>query len=259
MADTSKGSPERFAYSWERFSELSPEQENHFNLWTSPLNESDWKGARFLDVGCGAGRNSFWAFKKGAASGIAVDVDERSLALARQNLAQHEAAEVLFCSAYDIELENEVDIAFSIGVIHHLDDPDLAIAKMAQATKPGGKVLIWVYGYENLEFYVNVFTPLRKLAFSWMPLWLVRQLAYLPAALLWLIVRSGISSIAYLKVLKTYPFMYLHHIVFDQMLPKIANYWKKDEAKALFERAGLKDIKIEWINQVSWTVIGTKS
>ena len=41
----------------------------------------------FLDVGCGMGRNSYWPMAYGAASGLAIDIDDRSLAAARQTLA----------------------------------------------------------------------------------------------------------------------------------------------------------------------------
>jgi len=38
-----KGSPDRFGYSWERFNELTPEQERQFQLWTVHLSpERDW-------------------------------------------------------------------------------------------------------------------------------------------------------------------------------------------------------------------------
>ena len=194
----------------------------------------------------------------GAASCVSVDLDERSLRAARENLAKYPTAEVRRCSIYDLDYVDEFDIAFSIGVIHHLDNPTLAVRKLTQATKPGGRVLIWVYGYENLEFFVNVLNPARKLFFSWMPLWLVRLLAYVPTAVLWLMLRMGITPIEYLKMLKGFPFMHLHHIVFDQMLPRIANYWTRDEAAALLTGAGLTDVKTAWVNEVSWSVIGTK-
>ena len=85
-ADTITGSSARFGYSWDAFSELTPEQEEQFRRWTVLLDPDDgWQGLRFLDVGCGAGRNSYWAMKYGAASGTAIDVDETSLAAARRN------------------------------------------------------------------------------------------------------------------------------------------------------------------------------
>jgi SAM-dependent methyltransferase len=55
-------------------------------------------------------------------------------------------------SIYEIPYESEFDIAFSIGVIHHPEHPDIAIEQLVKATKSGGRILIWVYGYENLEF-----------------------------------------------------------------------------------------------------------
>ena len=48
-------------------------------------------------------------------------------------------------SAYDLPFEGRFDLAFSIGVIHHLEYPQRALERMACAVKPGGRVLIWVY------------------------------------------------------------------------------------------------------------------
>src|SRR5262245_34583760 len=130
--DDQKGSPDRFGYSWERFSDLTPEQEAQFRLWTTHLSpERDWAGKSFLDGGCGAGRNSYWAMSYGAASCVAVDLDERSLQAARRNLARFPAAEVRKCSLYDLPYHDCFDIAFSIGVIHHLNDPRRAVRKLA--------------------------------------------------------------------------------------------------------------------------------
>jgi hypothetical protein len=42
------------------------------------------------------------------------------------------------------------------------------------------------------------------------------------------------------------------------MLPRISNYWKKDEAVDLLRQAGLRDIRTEWVNECSWTVRGVK-
>jgi SAM-dependent methyltransferase len=254
-----RGSPDRFGYSWDRFNELTPEQERQFQLWTVHLSpEHDWKNKTFLDAGCGAGRNSYWAMSYGARACLSIDLDDRSLAAARRNLSSFPSAEVRKCSIYDIPIDNDFDIAFSIGVVHHLQNPELAVRQLAAAVKPGGLVLIWVYGYENLEFYVNVLNPVRKVLFSWMPLGLLRWVAYLPAAVLWCMVRLGITPLAYLKLLKRFSLRHIHHICFDQMLPKIANYWRKDEAIALLEQAGLKNIRAEPVNDVSWSVIGTK-
>lgn len=257
--DVSQGSPDRFGYSWQRFSHLSPEQEEQFKRWTSPISPIDaWSGVRFLDAGCGAGRNSYWPMSYGAASCVSIDLDDRSLAAAENNLKEFPGAEVRKCSIYDIPYENEFDIAFSIGVIHHLEFPERAIAEMVKATKPGGKVLIWVYGYENMVLFSKVLDPLRKLLFSRLPIGLVRFLALFPTAALWVLLRLGFQPIEYFKMIRRFPFKHLHSIVFDQMLPKIAHYWRKDEALYLLESAHLESLTIQSVNAISWSVMGSK-
>jgi hypothetical protein len=91
-----------------------------------------------------------------------------------------------------------------------------------------------------------------------MPLALVQLLAWIPTVLLWAMVRLGITPLEYLRLLRKFPLRHLHHIVFDQMLPRTACYWRRDEAVALLQQAGLRDIECAWVNEVSWSVMGTK-
>ena len=56
--------------------------------------KADWKGKQFIDVGCGMGRNSYWPMRYGATRGLAIDVDERSLAVARKTLAEFPTVDV---------------------------------------------------------------------------------------------------------------------------------------------------------------------
>jgi SAM-dependent methyltransferase len=73
---------------------LKPEYEEQFRRWLPFYRPHDWVGKRFVDVGCGMGRNSYWPMSYGAAGGVAIDVDERSLAAARRNLAPFPTVEV---------------------------------------------------------------------------------------------------------------------------------------------------------------------
>lgn len=253
------GSPERFGYSWAQFAELTPDQEEQFRRWTAPIDPATgWLGAKFLDVGCGAGRNSHWAMRYGAIGGLAIDLDERSLALARQNLAMFPSVEVRSLSIYDLPPEPVFDIAFSIGVIHHLQDPDAAVRRMVEAVKPGGRVLIWVYGYENMALYVFLLNPLRHLLFSRLPTPAIKWLAHLPAAVLWLGLRIVPVKLEYLRLIRTFTYAHLHHILLDQMLPRIAHYWKRAEVEALANGAGLSELELVHVNGMSWGCLGRK-
>ena len=163
-ADVTLGSPDRFGYSWAIFSEILPEHREQFLRWTAALPREAWKGARFLDAGCGIGRNSHWAMIEGAAGGVDIDVDERSLDAARKNLAAHRAIEIRNQSIYEVREENTFDIVFSIGVVHHLAEPERAMQQLVRAAKPGGQVLIWVYGRENMGWLTRYFDPIRRIS-----------------------------------------------------------------------------------------------
>jgi SAM-dependent methyltransferase len=256
-SEMAKGSPERFGYSWDRYSELLPEHEAQFLRWTA-LEKEFWRGVRFVDGGCGIGRNAYWPMTYGAEGGLAVDVDDRTLNRARSNLERYPNLEVRKQSIYEIEEENTFDIAFSIGVVHHLSDPDAAVARLVRAAKPGGQVLLWLYGRENNGWIVHFFNPLRSRLFSRLPLPLVHILSWPLTALLWLAVRLGFQPTEYYRLIRTFSFPHLRAIVFDHMIPGIARYFPRAEAEALLARAGLTDIRSVWVNENSWSVIGRK-
>jgi SAM-dependent methyltransferase len=257
MSELAKGSPERFGYSWDHYADLLPEHEEQFLRWTA-LDKSFWRGMRFLDGGCGIGRNSFWPMTYGALGGLAVDVDDRTLDRARKNLECFPNFFVRKQSIYEITEIDSFDIAFSIGVIHHLSDPDAAVARLVRAVKPGGSVLVWLYGRENNGWIVRLFNPLRQALFSRLPLRVVHTMSWPLTALLWCSLRLGYPPGAYYRLVRRFSFDHLRAIVFDHMIPRIAIYYTRAEAEDLLARSGLTDIRITWVNENSWSVIGRK-
>jgi SAM-dependent methyltransferase len=253
------GSADRFGWEWATYAEILPEHEEQFRRWTVHLRPEDWRGKSFLDVGCGMGRNSYWPMKYGARDGVAVDIDDRSLAGARRNLAKFPNVAVERASAYDLPFESRFDIAFSIGVIHHVEFPEKALARMVRAVRPGGQVMIWVYGIENNRWLVSFLDPLRKALFSRLPVGLTHHLSLYPAALLWLALRAGIRPIEYFRLLSHFDFGHLRSVVFDQMLPRIAHYWSREEVLSLMQGAGLENVRLAWVNQMSWSAVGTRA
>jgi SAM-dependent methyltransferase len=251
------GSPERFGYSWHIFHDVLPINREQFWLWSAALPAEAWLGAKFIDVGCGIGRNSHWAMREGALGGVAIDVDERSLAAAKRNLADV-PVEVRYESAYDITEVAAFDVAFSIGVIHHLDDPAKALSRMVRATKSGGHVMIWVYGRENNGWIVHFFGPMRRAVFSRLPLKIVYFLSLFPTAMLWLALRLGLSHTEYFRLLQRFSFSHLRAVVFDQMIPRIANYWPRETVERLMRDAGLTEVKLVWVNEISWSAAGRR-
>ena len=256
--DDLTGSSDRFGYEWDVYAEILPEHEEQFRRWTAPLQPRDWQGKDFLDVGCGMGRNSYWPLTYGAAGGVAVDIDQRSLESARRNLKPFPRVQVMRASVYDLPFEDRFDLGFSIGVIHHLDRPERALERMVRAVRPGGRVLIWVYGRENNRWLVSVLGPLRRVLFSRLPIGVTHHLSLYPAMLIWLLVRLGIRPIEYFRLIGKFNFAHLRAIVFDQMLPRIAHYWPRETVARMMADAGLVDVSLAWVNQMFWSAIGTR-
>jgi hypothetical protein len=129
---------------------------------------------------------------------------------------------------------------------------------MARAVKPGGRVMIWVYGSENNRWLVSVLSPLRRVCFSRLPIGLTHHLSLYPAVLLWVLVRLGVLPIEYFRLIAKFSFPHLRAIVFDQMLPRIAHYWPRETVARMMAEAGLEDVRLIWVNQMSWSAIGTR-
>ena len=150
----------RFGYEWKHYNEILPVYEKQFLKWVPRLKKKDWENKKILDVGCGIGRNSLWPLKYKAKYAELIDVDLRTLKVAKQNLKHFKNVNIKEMSIYDLNKTNHFDIVFSIGVIHHLENPKLAVFKMCQSLKSNGIITLWVYGYENNEWIVNYFNPL---------------------------------------------------------------------------------------------------
>jgi hypothetical protein len=95
--------------------------------------------------------------------------------------------------------------------------------------------------------------------FAHLPIGVTHFLSLFPTILLWTFVRLGFGRIEYFDLLRKTSFRQMRSIVFDQMLPRIANYWRRDEVERLLIEVELTDIRIAHVNGMSWTAIGTRS
>jgi hypothetical protein len=130
---------------------------------------------------------------------------------------------------------------------------------MTKALKPGGTLLVWVYSYEGNEWIVKFVDPIRKNITSKLPLGLVHFLSYFCSIPLYILVRFFKGSSGYLGQISNFKFWHLHSIVFDQLIPDVANYWKKSEVEDLFKQLGLSNLDIHQPpNKSGWIIIGDK-
>ncbi len=248
---------ERFSYAWSEYREIIPIHRKQFLGWITPLPLEFFRGKKFLDAGCGIGRNSRWPLEAGAHSGCAFDCNETTVAVARHNLAPFTNCRVELKSIYDLGDHSEYDVVFSIGVIHHLKHPRLAVERLVAALKPGGTLILWVYAHEGNERYRLWFDPIRRAVTSRIPPILARLLAKVLTVFLkaYALMRDQPE---YLVLLRERTFRHVEAMVFDQLLPSTSNYWTRAEVLALAAGLPVRVTQMTHTHGVSWTLIAEK-
>ncbi len=111
-------------------------------------------GERILDVGCGTGQLTAEIAKSGAQV-LGLDQSAEMIATARRNFPdlQFEVADIA-AATYD----NEFDAVFSNAALHWVRNQREAIAAMARALKPGGRLVFEMGGRGNIQHVWNAAT-----------------------------------------------------------------------------------------------------
>jgi ubiquinone/menaquinone biosynthesis C-methylase UbiE len=109
-----------------------------------------WEGKRVLEVGCGIGTDSI-NFARAGAELTAVELSSESLRIAEQRADVMGVADrIQFVQANAEELtatltDEEYDLVYSFGVIHHTPRPERALAEMRSLAAPGGTLKLMIY------------------------------------------------------------------------------------------------------------------
>lgn len=108
-------------------------------------------GISCLDCGCGGGDVTFDLARRTGSTGrvVGMDIDDVKLKMARDEAASNGFRHVEFRNANinDCELESNFDLVYSRFLLTHLSKPQVALAKMHRALRPGGIVVI-----EDIDF-----------------------------------------------------------------------------------------------------------
>jgi len=106
-----------------------------------------YSGEQVVDVGCGAGIDSFIAANKVGAAGrvIGVDMTPAMLERARGSATKGKFTNVEFRQGYGEALpvpDGWADVVISNGVLNLMPDKAAALGEMARVLKPGGRLQI---------------------------------------------------------------------------------------------------------------------
>jgi SAM-dependent methyltransferase len=225
------------------------------------LKPDQIKDCRVAEIGSGTGRIVNMLLRAGASHVIATEPSEAFEVLCR-NVEQPQRVTCLRISGDQLPAGNELDYVLSIGVLHHIPDPEPVVEAAYGALRPGGKFFVWLYGKEGNRFYLALIHPLRSLT------------KHLPHFILATLVRTiyypimGYCQLCHLAPLplRRY-FLNIFEkmepekrrlILYDQLNPAYAKYYTRSEAERLLFRGKFIDIRVHHRHGYSWTLMGTK-
>lgn len=261
-----------FGWEWQKFPELDAPAEEQFLDWIHPLTRDFFARKTVLDAGCGQGRWSEQAALFGAAEVVGIDISD-AVEAAQTKAERLPNMHVVQADIYHLPFARPFDFAFSIGVLHHLPEPEAGFHSVVSHLRPGGAMHAWVYGRENNGWLVHFGNPVREGLSSRLPkpvlYWLSLSITAAMHPVLKLFYRqsdaakpggrpakSRLPYYGYLSWLAQFSLQHNHHVVFDHMVAPTAFYIRREEFEKWFERAAMKNVRISWRNQNSWRGYG---
>jgi SAM-dependent methyltransferase len=226
------------------------------------LEPGDLRGRRVAEIGSGTGRIARMLLEAGAAHVLATEPSDAFAVLVRNLEAQSERVGFLRVTGDRLPPGSEFDFVFAIGVLHHIPDPLPVLRAAHAALRPGGRLFVWLYGREGNAGYCLAVDTLRLLT--------TRLPHAALAALVWLLHPPLALYAAACRRLPLPLHGYLRGvfgkmsrekqrlILYDQLRPAYAKYYRREEVVALLAAAGFEQIRLYHRHGYSWSALGSR-
>lgn len=225
------------------------------------LKPDELKGCKVAEIGSGTGRIVNMLLEAGAENIIASEPSEAFDVLC-ENIRQPDKVTCLKITGDQLPAFGDLDYVFSIGVLHHIQDPAPVVEAAFKALRPGGHFVVWVYGKEGNSLYLTFLTLLRMFA------------KHLPHMMLTSLVEMMYWPLVfYMKLCHLCPLPLRGYliavfekmspqkrrlVIYDQLNPSFAKYYTRPEAEKLLLDGNFKEVRVHHRHAYSWTAIGTK-
>jgi SAM-dependent methyltransferase len=253
---------------------MLPDYESNFRWYFERFTADQLKGARVLDAGCGTGRHTFhMARSSGAREVVAMDFSQ-AIEVAARNNRDNPNTHFIQADIYHPPLPPaSFDVVYSLGVLHHLPDPEKGFRKLLPLVRAGG--FLNIYLYWNLEgepawrrAALSAVTQVRRVT-TRLPHPLLQKLSWLIAAgfqVAFVLPSRALERFSATRALadrvplghyRKYSFRVLYTDQFDRFSAPIENRYSRAEVAAWLERAGLEDVVI--LGGAGWRASGRRA
>jgi SAM-dependent methyltransferase len=264
-----KKTQKSFGFQWVNFSEMSCDFKENFLNYINPVPPEFFKGKFGLDAGCGFGRHIYSAVLFGAKM-VGMDFSD-AINSTRKNTAMLKNLYLVRGDIYSPPfVEKTFDFVYSIGVLHHLPDPEKGFHCLLRYVKKDGSIFIWVYS--DHRKLMNCALEIVRAVTTRIPLPLLKLICFLFSMVDYLVISCfrllsntvilgklvNRLNLDRIKVYMSYPFQVVYADWFDRLSAPIRFYYNYDILKTWAERARLKKVIISPTGKYGWRLYGEK-
>jgi|UniRef100_A0A7V6A405 SAM-dependent methyltransferase len=233
-----------------------------FQEWIYPNTLDDFRDKEVLEAGCGGGQHT--QFLAPLAREITA-VDLNTVELAKKRNKDFHNIQFLEADIAEMDLKKQFDIVFCVGVVHHTDNPEKTVENLKKHTKPGGKLILWVYSEEGNFLVQNIVEPFRKLFLENLSRRKLMMLSksitfmiYLPIYTIYLLPLRFLPYYQYFENFRKLSFERNHLNVFDKLNAPQVDFINFKRITKWFSEEEFENIHISSYKNVSWRGSGTK-
>jgi SAM-dependent methyltransferase/uncharacterized protein YbaR (Trm112 family) len=267
--DTAKS----FGYEWQEFHEMLPDYEPNFRWYFERFDTAAFAGKSVLDAGCGTGRHTFHMARSGAREVIAMDLSQ-AIEVAARNNKDNSNTHFIQADIYHPPFRPEsFDLIYSLGVLHHLPDPERGFRSLLPLVRPNGFLNIYLYwDLEGEAIWrraaLRVVTWVRQIT-TRLPHSVLKKLSWLIAATFeaaFVFPARILGSFTLTRRLadwiplghyRRYSFRVLYTDQFDRFSAPIENRYSRAEVAGWLDRAALTDTSI--LGGAGWRASGRRA